>query len=147
MFSQGIQFENNNNKNEYLSFLNKIRRLQFRRHCVGNCEWPEDDKFHAQGALSAKPFAICVETMEGRSNNRISRSHLGGVCNSSQALSLHKCRSAQSARRRSRAADRPNMSPVVPLLSSESPNLPEPKPPAYFLRTSIRDSDSQLGNK
>ncbi|GMN61964.1 hypothetical protein TIFTF001_031043 [Ficus carica] len=43
-------------------------------------------------------------------------------------------------------ADRPNMSSVVVMLSSEQTNLPEPKPPGYFMETNSPEGDHCMRN-
>ncbi|KAF3782299.1 hypothetical protein EJ110_NYTH34756 [Nymphaea thermarum] len=63
---------------------------------------------------------------------------LGGICNADQFL---RCINVGLLCVQEGTADRPSMSSVVLMLSSELANLPQPKPPAYSLRTAPVDSD------
>ncbi|CAN6457829.1 unnamed protein product [Victoria cruziana] len=63
---------------------------------------------------------------------------LDGICNSDQVL---RCIKVGLLCVQEGTEDRPSMSSVVVMLSGDSANLPQPKPPAYCLRTAPGDPE------
>lgn len=63
---------------------------------------------------------------------------LDGICNSDQVL---RCIKVGLLCVQEGTEDRPSMSSVVVMLSGDSANLPQPKPPAYCLRTAPEDPE------